>query len=98
MSCKVELPPGTSQEQAEQILKETPIIFAEEEVGYLRKVVIWKHWFKGKECFHIQQFYKLPEDEHGEWKFGKAMPVTYETIDFLIEGLTKMKAYMEGGN
>jgi len=92
---KVTLPPGITQEQAKELLKNQSVVFAELDTGYLKKVQIQKSFYKGKELFGIQIFYK--EDETEEWKYGKAVNFPPDLIDEVIEGLTKMKAYIEGG-
>jgi len=97
VSEEVILPPGFSKEQAERLLKEQPIIFSEMEVGYLKKIRVWKNFYKGKELYGIQTFYKEDETQD-EWKFGKAINFPPELIDEILEGFTKMKAYIEGGD
>lgn len=86
----------TSKEAAEKLLKAQPVIFSEVEVSYLKKIRVWKNFYKGKELLCIQQFYKEDETQE-EWLFGKAITFPEEAIDDIIEGLAKMKAYLEGG-
>jgi len=93
MAEKVELPPGVSKEQAEKVLKEQPVVFTEIETGYNSKIQIRKNFYKGKELFGIQRFWR--EDETKDWQFGKAIDFPEESIDEVIEGFTKMKAYLE---
>jgi hypothetical protein len=53
--------------------------------------------YKGKEKIHIRSFYRSPDDP--QWKFGKGVVISaddMEGIDTLIEGMNKVKAYLEG--
>jgi len=93
MSSSVTLA-GISEKEAKKLLKEQPVVFAEIEVSYLKKVQVRKNFYKGRESYCIQQFYKEDETQE-EWQFGRAVPTPYEAIDQIIEGLTKMKGYIE---
>jgi hypothetical protein len=95
MSEEVTLPPGISKGQAQKLLKEQPVVFSEVEISYLKKLKVWKNFYKGRESYCVQQFYKEDETQE-EWLFGKAITLPYEAIDTIIEGLTKMKEYIEG--
>lgn len=90
---KVELPEGVSKEEAEKILSNQPIVFQEIEVGYNSLIRVHKSFYKGRPLLCIQKFWREGEDQ--EWKFGKAITFPDEAIEDLIEGLTKMKEYIE---
>ena len=94
MPEKITLPEGLSKEAAEKLLKQQPVVFIEIETGYLKKIIIWRNFYKGKELFGMQNFYKEDETQE-EWKFGKAVNFPPENIDDVIEGFTKMKAFID---
>ena len=74
--------------------KKTPPIFAEIETGYNSLTRIHLLTYKNhKNLPAVQKFWR--EDESQEWKPGKAITFSYETIDDIIEGLQKMKTYIE---
>jgi hypothetical protein len=53
--------------------------------------------YKGKEKIHIRSFYRSADDP--EWKFGKGVVISADDmdgIDTLIDGMNKVKAYLEG--
>jgi len=92
---KIELPVGVSEAQAREALKAQPVIFTEVDTGYLKQVRVQRNFYKGKELYGLQNFYKEDETQE-DWQFGKAVNFPPECLDDIIEGLQKMKAYIEG--
>lgn len=90
---KVDLPEGVSKEEAKEILSTHPSIFKEIPVGYNSMIRIWKTFYKGRPLLSIQKFWRAEDNQ--EWQFGKAITFPEEVIEDLIEGLTKMKEYLE---
>jgi len=100
---KMDLPEGVSEKEAEKFLsrlKKEPIIFQEIEVGYNSVIRIQKSYYEGRELYGLQKFWR--EDESQDWQYGKAITFSRtsieEKIDNVIEGFTKMKAFLEGGD
>lgn len=90
MVKKVDLPQGESKTETKT---DQPVIFKEIGVGYNSILRVHKSFYKGRPLLSIQKFWR--EDESGDWQFGKAITFPDEVIEDLIEGLTKMKEYVE---
>lgn len=74
--------------------KKSPPIFAEVETGFNSSTrVHLLNYKQSKNLPAVQKFWR--EDEDQEWKPGKAITFNYETIDDIIDGLQKMKAWIE---
>lgn len=102
-TVELELPPGVTEEALQKALtalakkpvkKEAePVIFNEWESGYNQKIKVYRGSFKGKLLNYIQKFWL--EEASGEYKHGKAVTFDYEDIPEILEGLEKMKEYLE---
>lgn len=74
--------------------KKAPPTFAQVETGY--NSLIRVHLLSYKNHINlpaVQKFWR--EDESQDWRPGKAITLPYESIDTLIEGLEKMRNYIE---
>jgi len=93
---KVELPVGVSVEDAKKFLKTLPPpprVFKEVETGYNSLIRVHQLNYKGRQLPAIQKFWR--ENENQDWQYGKAITFPYEAIDDLIDGLQRMKTWME---
>lgn len=77
--------------------EKAPPIFAEVETGYNSLTRVHLLSYKShKNLPAVQKFWR--EDEDQDWKPGKAITFPYEVIQSIMDGLQKMKTYIEEGS